>query len=94
VRHGWAGTPAAVEAIKIKASKKIAFVSLSEITSRPRMRATRLRCGWWPEQIVEAIRDAFHFTSPRSPQGKRPDGLGDGLAVGVERSARPSWTVA
>ena len=34
-----------------------------------------------PEQIVEAIRDAFHFASPRSPQGKRPDGLGDSLAV-------------
>jgi hypothetical protein len=34
-----------------------------------------------PGQIVEAIRDAFHFASPRSPQGKRPDGLGDSLAV-------------
>ena len=46
-----------------------------------------------PEQIVEAIRDAFHFASPRSPQGKCLDGLGDNLA-GVGRSARPSWTLA
>jgi hypothetical protein len=34
-----------------------------------------------PEQTLEAIRDAFHFASPGSPQGRCPNGMGDSLAV-------------